>query len=104
MLHIEPTTINLGTINFGKVYKFSYTLSNKTSSVIKILAFAPGCKSCTEVELEKETLLPGESTLLNTIFTPGSLGIANKSVSVVYSVSDIVKPEIVLKFKGVVVE
>lgn len=104
MLRAEPTEIHLGQIHYGKSYKFTYILQNIHEGTIKILAFAPGCKSCTEVELEKDTLLPGEQTNLLTTFTPGSLGIANKQVSVIYSVNDIVKPEMVLKFKGVVVE
>ena len=104
MLRAEPTEINLGQVNFGKAYKFTYVLTNVDETNIKVLAFAPGCKSCTTVKLDKDELAKGESANLVTTFTPGSLGIANKQVSVIYSINDVVKPEMILKFKGVVVE
>lgn len=104
MLTVNQQEVNLGQVHFGKKYKFTYILTNSGASQINILAHVAGCKPCTELQLSKDTLEPGESADLLTIFTPGSLGITNKFINVAYREGGQLQPEITLKFKGVVVE
>lgn len=91
---------NLGELEFGKPHEFKYVLTNSSEKTVEIKQVALGCHSCTKVSYNKKSLLPGEIMELDVIYTPGSLGISIKSISVIYEQDNIVNPHLVLKFRA----
>lgn len=91
---------NLGDLELGKAHNFKYILTNSSDKQIEIKQVALGCHSCTKVTYSKRTLLSGESMDLDVTYTPGSLGISIKSVSVIYEQDGLVNPNLVLKFRS----
>jgi len=97
MLVAKNQEINLGNLKYGVPHKFSFILTNEGSTDILINSVQVGCSSCTTASLTSSKIKPKEETKVNVVFTPGSTGINNKSISVLYN-----KSVLKLKFKAVV--
>ena len=96
--------IHLGdNLVFGKKYTFNVPLKNVSDKVINVNKVYVGCTACTTASVKEKTVKPNESVDLEINFTPGSTGVQNKQVSVVYSTEDFKTfPDLQIKFKGVV--
>lgn len=97
MLTAKEQEIDLGTLPFGKPKVFSYELTNKGTEQVHVTKISVGCHACTKAEMPNPVVKPGETALLNVIFTPGSTGINKKAVSLQYG-----KTVLKLKFKSIV--
>jgi hypothetical protein len=91
MLTASPTSINLGSIPFGKPHKFQFTVKNEGCEPIQITKLWVGCSSCTKAEVKKAMLADGECTTVDVTFTPGSIGIQNKNVQVQWNEDKVIK-------------
>lgn len=80
---LEPTK-NLGTLRYGKPHTFTYLIENESSNPITIDKIIVGCGSCTTAKTFKNDLAPGESTLIEAVFTPGSTGDQKKHIQLKY--------------------
>lgn len=97
MLVAKNQEIDLGNLRFGVPHKFDFELINKSVKEINITKIILGCHACTQAELLKNKIGPNEETTIKVIFTPGSTGVNNKSISVIYGTT-VLK----LKFKAIV--
>src|SRR5688572_29944964 len=97
MLTTNKELIDLGTINFGKVYNFEYEITNTLSKDMVIDKIRTSCSSCTSATLPKK--IKGNSTAaLKVTFTPGVTGNASKHVDVLYDNDQVLR----VSFKAVV--
>lgn len=103
MLIIDEQVKMLGPVRLGIPHTIKYKLINKANENLAITKVAPGCSSCTTVVLDQRTLMPGESVDLTAIFTPGSLGITTKTITLFYKIGA-VELNLTLKFKAIVGE
>lgn len=97
MIEAKNQTVDLGKLPYGKPHSFTYELVNNSDKQTLIDDLIIGCTACTKATLPKFLLEPNEEVVLNVIFTPGSTGINNKSISLRYG-KNILK----LKFKAIV--
>ena len=97
MLVAKKQEIDLGTLPFGKPHSFNFEVTNTGKEDITITKVVLGCSACTQADIENHFLKPKDSTNVKVIFTPGSTGINNKSISLGYG-STVLK----LKFKAIV--
>lgn len=98
MLKVKNQEIDLGNLRFGNPHNFFFEVSNDSKDTIYITKIILGCNACTRASMEKSSVAPGETVKLNVTFTPGSTGINNKSITIVYSGTSQIK----LKFKAFV--
>jgi hypothetical protein len=68
----EPETLDLGTARQGETIEGAFTLSNRGSKPIDIIQISKTC-SCTETQLVKPNLEPGESTPLYIAIKTGTV-------------------------------
>lgn len=66
---ISPDTQNLGTVVYGDVERTQFTLTNYTPVALNITKVTTSC-SCTQAEVEKESLGPYEAITVNVSFDP----------------------------------
>lgn len=102
MLTADHEEIYLGTIKFGTTRNFTYTLTNNYAKEVTIEKVAAGCNSCTKTTLDKHVLQAGEQALLSVAFTPGSVGINVKHLTIIYRTGNVQRPNLGLKFKATV--
>lgn len=93
MLTASPTSINLGSIPFGKPKEFSFTVKNEGKVPVQITKLWVGCSSCTKATAKKAMLADGECTTIDVIFTPGTVGTQNKNVQVQWNGNKVIKLE-----------
>jgi len=85
MLVTSSNDIKLGNIKYGQPQNFKYTLTNVSDKPIKVERLMVSCTACTTASMKKALLQPNETGEVDVVFTPGSLGVAKKSVTVVYT-------------------
>jgi len=66
---ITPDTQALGTVIYGDVERTQFTLTNYTPAVLNITRVSTSC-NCTQAEVEKQSLGPYETTIVNVSFNP----------------------------------
>lgn len=89
----------LGNLKFGVPHNFKYIITNSGDKTIIITGLVLGCNSCTKASVAKQILGVGQSTEIDTTYTPGATGISTKNINVQYSNGG--KPEhLALKFKA----
>lgn len=98
MLVVDNQEKDLGKLPFGKPYKFKYTLTNNSTSSVKITKLVKGCGSCTEASIDTRDISPSNSAILNVQFTPGSTGLNKKTIQVLYNDTE----NLTLSFKAFV--
>lgn len=91
MLTINQPNKELGQVKYGKPYPFTYELSNTSNEVITINKIIVGCGSCTTAKTNKTTLSPGETSIIDVVFTPGSVGKQNKNINVKWNIDQLLK-------------
>lgn len=84
MLSTTEPTKDLGKLKYGLPHAFNYFLTNQSSEPITIDKIIVGCGSCTTAQMRKTNLAPGESTLIEAVYTPGSTGNQRKNIQVKY--------------------
>lgn len=82
MLSANQLSIPLGRIPKGEPRTFSYTLTNNSSTSLRIESIQVGCGACTTASCEQTVLAPHGQTVINVTFTPTSTGAQVKSVTV----------------------
>ena len=82
MLVVNEPTKDLGRIRFGKPHNFTYHIKNTGTTWAEITKLVVGCTSCTKAHTTKTKLSPGEETIIDVIFTPGSIGPQKKFILV----------------------
>ncbi len=102
-MKVNNSEIRLGPLKYGNTYKFSYVITNTYNSEVE-LKLIMGCKSCTSATIKKNPLPKGEETQIEVQFTPGSTGEQLKTITVVIMTGTVRRPDLVLKFKGMVNE
>lgn len=100
MLEPNQHVISLGDLKYGQPYSFKYSLKNTSENPVTVNKVMVGCGSCTNANLQKSVISPGEEADLNVIFTPGSTGLQQKAITIQYD--DI--QSIMLKFTATVNE
>ena len=80
-IHIDKSKINLGDINLNKIYKDSIRITNRGNTDLYISEIESSCE-CTQVEYEKLSLAPSESTCLYITFRPEGKGYFERYVSI----------------------
>lgn len=83
MLKALEETIDLGTIEYGKVYNFHYEIVNESPKDLVINKIQVSCTSCTQGKFVNK-LAAGAKDKLKVTYTPGSVGNQSKWVDVVY--------------------
>src|SRR5687768_3408373 len=83
MLTVNQPAIDLGNIEFGKTYPFTFELVNTGTEPVTISRVVKGCSNCTEAEVNRSIVPPTEKAILSVRFTPGSTGITNKKIDVI---------------------
>lgn len=91
MLRADHTEISLGKLKFGQPHTFKYVLTNSSEKTVIITKLVAGCSACTKAYTSRSYLKPGDSSDINVIFTPGSIGRQSKSIDVVYDNINTVK-------------
>lgn len=99
MIKVNQQEINLGELKFGVPHSFKYVLTNVSDHSVHIDRIVLGCMACTTARASKTIIEPKETAEINAVFTPGSTGIANKTLSVIIDGT-----EHKLKFKATVHE
>jgi hypothetical protein len=81
VLTLEPTIFEWGRQAENKEnYPFSFTVKNTGDEELQITRVRPGC-SCTQVDLKKQTLAPGETTEMKGVLsTKGIEGTLQKGI------------------------
>lgn len=97
MLKVDKEEIDLGTVQFGKVYEFDYEVTNTIEKDSVINKVQTSCSSCTKAAITKK-IKGNETTKLHITYTPGAVGSANKKVTVFYDTDQV----LVVKFKAIV--
>lgn len=83
MLTANKELIDLGTIQFGKVYNFECEITNTLDKDMVIDKIRTSCSSCTKATLAKK--IKGKSSeVLKVTFTPGVTGNTSKYVDILY--------------------
>lgn len=82
MFTVNQQEINLGSLKLSVPHSFKYILKNTGDKPLRIKQITLGCNACTTASMSKSLLQAGESADLNAIFTPGSKGLALKSITV----------------------
>lgn len=100
MLTVDNEVKMLGVLKYGKTYNFTYTLHNNYNITVNIDKIVAGCNSCTKTSINKMEILPGEEAILTVAFTPGSVGINVKNLSVLYRTGHVQRPSLGLQFKA----
>jgi hypothetical protein len=95
MLKPNFEEIDLGELKFGEPKHFNFILTNTSETPIEINRLIMGCMSCTTARASKQIVLPKEDVSIDAVFTPGSTGIASKSIYVIWN-----NRELKLKFKA----
>jgi Protein of unknown function (DUF1573) len=85
MLTADSMTKDLGSVQLGLDYNFTYTLYNESPKTIEISKAVTGCTSCTKASIPNKVVQPGGETTLYITFTPGSIGQQKKNVYVHYN-------------------
>lgn len=89
MLVIDEKTKNLGTIKYGVPQSFTYKVTNGYHEPVKIQKLIIGCTSCTKAQIDKWDLEREDTATISAVFTPGSTGLQNKKITLLYTVGDI---------------
>lgn len=74
--------IDLGKIKFGKPHSFNMTFRNDSNKDVTVTKLVVGCSSCTKAQIRNTILHPSDIGVIETVFTPGTLGKQKKNVSV----------------------
>jgi len=104
MLTADTQIKMLGNLRFGSTHTFTFTLTNNSDREITIDKVVAGCNSCTKTSLSTNTLQSGEQATLSVSFTPGSVGINSKNLTVLYRTGNVQRPNLGLQFKAMVNE
>lgn len=100
MLEAIEQNKQLGELKFGKEYNFYYIITNRYPTPVTIVNLHVGCTSCTTAQIDKSVIAPGDQAKITVRYTPGSTGIALKSIDVAHSVDAEMKPALKLTFKA----
>lgn len=93
MLTINPTSLDLGRIPFGKPTHFQFDVKNAGKVPVQITKLWVGCSSCTKASCRKAMLADGECTTIDVTFTPGTIGTQRKNVQVQWNGNEVIKLE-----------
>lgn len=102
MLKVTNSDMDLGTIEFGKPYFFSYEVINLYPEILYIDHLLPGCHACTEATINRYILAPNETATLKIMFTPGDTGVQKKKVSIINHTLGRRRPNVYVTFKAIV--
>lgn len=101
-IQIISETVNLGTVQPEKSVVGNFTVYSIGTDSLKILSTVASC-GCTEVEINKKTIAPGDSAQLSFTYTAEkSIGEIKKSI--VLRTNDRARPHSVLWINGAVGE
>lgn len=82
--------MNIGKIKKGSSKDFEHVIINNTDKIVKV-KISPYCSSCTTGYVEKDKLLPGESTLAHLKFSPTYSGKQIKFVGIDFNDKEVQK-------------
>ena len=99
-MYIE--NIDLGTIKINKKHSFLGLIRNNSEFPITIIRVQVSCSSCTDANARKKEILPGEEVLMDISYTPFSLGVHDKSITVHYIENNVVL-EYRFVFKAIII-
>ncbi len=80
-------TIDLGSIPVAQAKTFTYTLTAEDYP-ITFTKIAAGCGSCTVANLAKKAIDAEESITMTVTFTPKTMGVQTKTITLTYSEND----------------
>ena len=103
-LEVTPAVIDFGEIPPTEKAVVEYTVKNTGGSPLEILRVSTSC-GCTTAEVEKTTLLPGETTALHVTFDPQAMyteGLSEEEIlRIIYLKSnDPERPEAEVELRG----
>lgn len=81
MIQLNRNQIDLGSIKLNTQHRFNVTVQNTGNKSI-IVDTKPYCGACTTARVKKSTLVEGESTTIDLVFTPSSKGMNAKVVGI----------------------
>lgn len=93
MLRSNEVNKDLGSIKFGKIQQFSYSLTNEGTEEVNIRKVVVSCSSCTVATASKNKVKVGETIQINVTFTPGTVGLQKKYVEILYNRDEKIKLE-----------
>jgi len=97
MLTVDKEEIDLGTVQFGKVYEFEYEVTNTQAKDAVVNRVQASCSSCTKANITKR-IKGNETVKMKVTYTPGAVGKSSKRIDVVYDNDQILK----VSFKAIV--
>lgn len=97
MLKVDKKEIDLGTIQFGKVYNFEYEITNTVGKDLKVDKLQVSCQSCTKATMPSK-IKGNESAKMKVTYTPGAIGNTLKYVDIMYDNDQVLR----VTFKAVV--
>lgn len=95
MLIADEPIKDLGRVKFGLTHTFKYTLTNNGDKDIYISKLQVSCHSCTVASTKKRRISPGETTIVDVAFTPGTISKQSKHIDVLFD-----DTSLRLQFKG----
>jgi uncharacterized protein DUF1573 len=104
MLKVDNADKQIGEVKFGQPHTFTYTITNKFTVPVTITKIATGCSSCTKASIDKVNLQPDEVATITAVFTPGSMGLQSKTLTIFSSTGTMIRPPLGLKFRATVSE
>ena len=101
MITVNVNPKELGSLVIAKPHTFEYGLTSAINPAI-ITHIKAGCGSCTLASMNASTIAPNSTEVIKITFTPNSLGLQTKRVTVTYTVLGI-SQELNLEFTATVI-
>ena len=92
---IAESPIKLGNLFVNEAKVFHVDVNNSADTTIVVTEIFVGCQSCTTVAMPKRIIPPNDVVKASVTFTPKTLGVHNKTISIRYKLNDEVKTLVV---------
>ena len=99
MLKSTIDVLDLGTLQYGKVYDFEFDIINSSPKDMSIDKIQASCNSCTKATMSKK-VKGNETGKMKVTYTPGVTGTTSKWIDVVYDRDQVLR----VHFKALVNE